>query len=309
MQHPSSLSRKALLNALHAQAVEYPQGVADFISEDYRKWTTLALFDVLKKRGWVLDRHSFVAYADSCENVQELLDLLAAEEELESAQEDELYLVIFELWRRFAGRSQSPEILCDELDYQIQAYDEGHQVDDKIEDAFSDLIQFIQHETHSVKEAKELFSFLNQMCAQDLEIFLFDFLTDQAQAGAFTYAKELHSRFASWVSRPLWWDFLVVHWASSEEASQIFAHLLRQLSRQKDKELLFEILHYLSEHSLLGFFDSFLQLTLRQGVESEEKEELVHLVESYLAHNEGPNQWQLEILDLLKQKSDSTKIS
>jgi len=145
------------------------------------------------------------------------------------------------------------------------------------------------------------------MGAQDLEVFLFDFISDQAAAGAFQYAKELHSRFQPWVFRPLWWDFLAVHWSSNEEAIQLFTHLLRQMNRQKDRELLFEILHYLSEHTLAGFFDSFLQIILREELESGEREELALLIEAYLAHHEGPNQWQIEILDLLKQKASSPK--
>lgn len=307
MEQVSSLSRKALLNALHAQAIEYPQGVPAFICEDYRKWSSSQLFETLKKRGWVLDRLSFVAYADSCESVEELLDLLCAEEEMDSDEEDALFLVLFELWRRFAGRSQSPQIICDELDYQIQAYDEDQQVDDKIEAALSHLAQFIQHETHSQKEAKELFGLLNGMCAQDLEIFLFDFISDQAQAGAFQYAKELHGRFNAWVSKTFWWDFLSVHWSSNEEASELFTRLLRNLNRQNDRELNFEILHYLSEHNIPGFFEPFLQLALRDPLENEEKEELSHLVQAYIAYHEEPYEWQMSLLDLIKQRVGNFK--
>jgi hypothetical protein len=309
MNQESPLSRKALLNALHAQALEYPQGLPAFVLEDYRKWTPKRLFDSLKQKGWVLDRPSFVAYADSCESPEELLDLLCAEEEMDNDEEDELFLVIFELWRRFAGRGQSPEIICDELDYQIQSYDEGEQVDDKIEAALSHLVQFIQHETQTESEAKELFSLLNQMCAQDLEIFLFDFITDQAKAGAFQYAKELHARFNDWISRPLWWDFIVVHWEGNDEASGLLTQLLKQLSRQSDRELVFEILSYLSEHEIPGLFEPFLQLALRMPLEQEEREELTSFIETYSSHHEGPNEWKLGLLDLLKQRVSLSKNS
>lgn len=305
----SSLSRKGLLNALHAQALEYPQGLPAFVLEDYRKWTSPQLFEFLKKRGWMLDRPSFVAYADSCESAEELLDLLAAEEELDRDSEDELYLVIFELWRRFAGRSQSPEIICDELDYQIQAYDEGSQVDDKIEAALSHLVQFIQHETQKASEAQELFGLLNQMCAQDLEIFLFDFITDQAKAGALAYARELHTRFQNWVSKPLWWNFIAIHWIGNDEASALLAHLLKQMDKQSDPDLVFEILSYLSEHDIAMRFEAFLQIALKMSLEQEESEELASFIETYALHHEGWDESKRKFLKLLNQKISVSKNS
>ena len=81
--------------------------------EDLRPLPEETLFSRLGKLGIALDRARFVQFSEGCDTPEDLTDLLlddAADEKMH----DPIYLLLFELWRRFLPERPSLSIFCDE---------------------------------------------------------------------------------------------------------------------------------------------------------------------------------------------------
>src|SRR5581483_1928170 len=68
--------------------------------EDLRPLSLDVLFSRLQKKEIFLDRASFVSYADQFDSPEELSEWLRESVNLEEEEADEIFLLVFELWRR-----------------------------------------------------------------------------------------------------------------------------------------------------------------------------------------------------------------
>lgn len=301
-QPPHVLNRRALYNLLRFQALESQEGIDQWQIEDYRQWTLEKLFEQLSHNGWQLDRASFCAYAECVKSPQELLELLIGEGELNEEQEDKAYLILFELWRRLMPYQEIFEMMCDEIDYQMYAYEIGEQADQKLEAVLSQCVNLLYEQGASVQEAKKMFASICQSCAQDLESFLYDFISDQIEAGALAYAQELYHRFYQFVRQPTWFDLLKVRWSDNHEARLIFQRLYKTLELTPDVDVLFEALSYLSEHDVCGSFNKFFSLATKLDLEEEDRHELSELASIFLEHTEGQSRLRSDLLSVLHER-------
>lgn len=271
--------RKVLYNQLRYQAFISGDPLVGWQLEDMRSFSQEKLLKLLQDRGWQLDKTRFIAFAQSVDTPQELLELLLGEEELEPSVEDQLYLVIFELWRRWVSKSQNIEFIIDELSYRILEYERGVAVDSKIERALSDLLALLIKSCENEKESRLLFGYITNACAGDLEHFIYDFILDQLEAGALIYAKELYAAFKPLVQEKVWFDFLHLFWCDRKQAQALFHEIYHQLAKEIDKDLVFEILHYLNNNRLSSLFEKFAALLKNTDLDPEEKMELDELLE------------------------------
>lgn len=92
----------------------------------WREQSTQFLFDQLHNLGIDLDKSHFLAWARESDSPEDLLNLLAPDnedEEKDSLYMDHLYLILFELWRRFVPERRSLSIVADDIDQTICMYD------------------------------------------------------------------------------------------------------------------------------------------------------------------------------------------
>src|SRR5207253_733099 len=117
------IAQKALYNSLR---MSFLQDTEIFVEpwkiEDYRMLSFEELFLRLHKREIFVDKSTFISYANEFDTPEELAEWLA-ESEVATEDFDQIYLLIFELWRRLIPEKPSVSILCDELDYQIYNFD------------------------------------------------------------------------------------------------------------------------------------------------------------------------------------------
>lgn len=252
--------------------------------EDLRDESLDAIFDRLKVLGVLLDSEGFLSYADTIDTPEDLTDLLT--EDAESVQmHDKVYLLLFELWRRLLPEKQSLSIFCDELDRRIFLYDQGQiQSDENIQDALANLEEILDENTDIGAEPQDVFRSLSEYLANDLESFLFDYITEQMDAGYEYYATELLEGFYPYMTDLKWFDFLRARLVFSEDvnlANQIISLIASELKQEPDLDLQIEILRFMVQTGDRSIFRGLVETTLEQLETEEDFSELMEIVADY----------------------------
>lgn len=257
------MERRALYNSLRINWQMDPTlKVEPWQVEDYRLKSIGQLFQELNSLGIGLDQHHFLAFCDEMETPEDLADMLASEgDEGDHERADQIYLLVFELWRRLVPEKQTLTLFCDEFDHLIDLYDAGQiHSPEPIEDVIGRFIELLSEGKDSGGDPQALFESVLQGCAHDVEGFLYDFIAMQIEADNFPYAEELTEVFLPYVIDGRWFKFLQMQVAAENDPEK--AHLLiQELVKEckKDPELAFnlELLAYLAK---TGEERSFLQL-------------------------------------------------
>lgn len=233
----------------------------------YRQMSSEELFSRLSKLGIFLTEESFLAYGETCDTPEELIDCLWVEEETDEKQE-ESYLITFELWRRYLPKKQSLSLFGDELDHLIYLYDKGELLDEEeLQKALSDLEDILDQSADAGTKPEEIFQMISQYCAHDIETFLYDYIIDQMDSGNETYASELLDGFFDYVEEKKWFDFLKARLfalSDSEESDVLLLGLLEQQEEESDSELCFEICRFLVNRGDTKLFFRTANLLLAQ---------------------------------------------
>lgn len=210
--------------------------------EDFRQLPVETLFKRLHQAKISLDKASFLKFAEECDTPEELAELLLADE-VEEELYDPLYLVIFELWRRFVPEKQSLSIFGDELDYRISLYNQGLlESDEPIQDSLANLLEVLEENTDLGVKPEEIFVAISEFCAHNLEEFLYEYILDLLETGNQLYAEELLEGYLPYCPHSHGLAFLKIR--ASNHPDQVEAILKEKL----DLPLLLDILAYLSIH-------------------------------------------------------------
>ena len=212
------LYTKALYNLLRYNYLEDSSiFLHNWQKEDLREADTFALFERLKNFGISLDKYHFILYAQNCDNPEELARCLIVEKK-SFVERDKIYLVIFELWRRFLKEKVTLSIFCDELDYRIYLYDKNKlETDELIQDGIANLLNILDESLDIGKDPKDIFLSVSKYCAHDLESFLYDYMADQIDENNITYASDLLENFYPFLTNWRWFDFLRVRIAAKSD--------------------------------------------------------------------------------------------
>lgn len=208
------IAQKALYNSLRISWLQDSQvSVEPWKVEDYRALTHEALFSRLQQKDIFLDRHTYKSYAEQFDSPEEMTEWLVGGEELSPEEYDQVYLVIFELWRRLNPEKPSISILCDELDLQMVKYDQAQDERKKedvqaLQDALSSLHTLLEENVDQGMAPVEVFSAISEFCANDIEHFLYDYIADQIDVQDYDYATELLDEFYPFVIDKKWFDLL-----------------------------------------------------------------------------------------------------
>jgi hypothetical protein len=242
-----NIERRALYNLLRMNWLNDPEmEVESWQVEDYRTLAFEILFDRLRQKGFHLERTSFLSYADECDTPEMLTDSISEGEVSDAEEQDEVYLIIFELWRRLVTEKPCLSVFCDELDHLIYLHDQeelGHL--ERLQDALAELQVILdQHVDRGIKPL-EAFESVTCGCANDVGAFLYDFIAEQIDVNNTIYAKDLLEAFSSYVKDKKWFSFLrarLLTLSNAAEANQQIKDLIKKYAKDKDLEFNMELL-------------------------------------------------------------------
>ncbi len=252
------MTRKALYNSLRMSWLQDSTlSLKEWQVEDLRTLSLGELFTRLASYNIRLDRLAFVTYADQFETPEELAESIVGED-IDSEAYDHIYLLVFELWRRLVPEKLSLSLLCDELDYQIFLYDTGAlERLEPLQDALEKITVILEENKESGLSPEELFEAVNEECANDIALFLYDYSSMLLDEAEYEYAKDLIEKFYFYIQDKKWFDFLRVQIVFREDIE--LAHTLLQECIERNKEhpdmqLSLDILHFMIENGEYTLF-------------------------------------------------------
>lgn len=281
-----SIERRALYNLLRMNWLTDPtMAVEPWQVEDYRSLPTPILFDRLKKFSIHLDKASFSVYADDSDSPEDLTDNLVTDLQLKTDQEDQIYLLIFELWRRLISEKPSLSILCNELDHLIYLYDQGTLPNaTDLPDAINNFILVLEENVDQGVPPKEAFELISTYCANDLESFLYDFISDQIDEDNDSYVHDLLDDFSPFLSENKWFELLRARYLGHSHiktAQKIVLDIIENHLNDKDIEFNIELLAFLAETADSTVFKKLLKTTVELIRTEEDFQDILHICEDY----------------------------
>lgn len=301
------METKTLYNLLRFSSLRDPGVSAEaWQVADYRQMSLEAIFQALNHHEISLDRMSFCALADEIESPEELTDYLIADRSLDTQTHDQIYLLLFELWRRFVPEKLCLSIFCDELDYLIDLYDRGELANSEpLEDALANLTVLLEDNTEEKSNPKEVFELIGNRCANDLEMFLYDFMTDQIENKDVPYAAELLEDFGPYVKDSKWFELLkarIFSFTDLPQANLLIRKLMRRLSDKPDLEFNMEVLSVFLQGCERDLFFAIVNQTLPLLQTEEEFQDLIAISADYF-HFIDEDQQETILLQMLKERS------
>jgi hypothetical protein len=285
----NAIERRALYNLLRMNWLNEPTlSVEPWQVEDYRSLPLQTLFDRLKQFKIHLDRMSFVAYADECDSPENLVDHLVGDRNLSTTQEDEAYLLIFELWRRLMSEKPSLSILCNELDYQIHLYDQ-QQVENPLalQNALTHFVQALDENSDQGIPPQDILKLISNYCANDIETFLYDFISEQIDEGNEVYARELLDDFDAYLGNNKWFKLLRIRLCEqmhNKTAQKIAGEIIEEHLHDHDLDYNLEFLSILVEMGDQAIFHLILKHTLPLIKREEEFRDLLSIAMDHCHH-------------------------
>lgn len=259
------IERRALYNLMRMNWLRDPSMTATpWQVEDYRELSINMLYQRLHLHGLQLDKEHFLNLADEVDTPEELTALLLEDTETppEPTVYDQIYLLLFELWRRYITDRPCLSIFCDELDHKIHNYDMEKQSDrESIQDIISNLQTILDENTDKGVDPHSVFKLFSSNCAHDLESFLYDYINDQLDNGNDNYAVELIDGFIGYVEDIKWYEFLRLRLLMNDpraDGKRLLGHLIDRYAEEKDLEFNLELLAFMVK---AGNRDLFIKLT------------------------------------------------
>lgn len=245
------IQRRALYNLLRQNwLLDADTEAEEWQIEDYRELSLEKLFQRLSDLELPLDRNSFLAFAEECDSPEDLTDqLLLDRDDLDPSEQDRVYLVIFELWRRILPERLCLSVFCDELDHQINLYDRGDlQRSESIQDVLANLQEVLDENADQGVDPVEVFNAVSEGCANNIDGFLYDFISDLLDDGNVSYAAELVDGLYNYIPDKKWFDFLrarILVETDPKTANALFAKLIGDVATDPDLEFCLEILAFM----------------------------------------------------------------
>lgn len=259
------IERRALYNLMRMNWLRDPSMTATpWQVEDYRELSLNMLHQRLHVHGLEIDKAHFLSLAEGVDTPEELTSLLLEDSETppEPTVYDQIYLLLFELWRRYVTDRPCLSIFCDELDHQIHHYDmEKHSDRESIQDILSNLQIILDENTDKGADPHSVFKLISSNCAHDLESFLYDYISDQLDNGNDTYANELIDGAIGYVADIKWYEFLRLRLLMGDprtDGKRLLGHLIERYSEEEDLEFNLELLTFMIK---AGNRELFIKLT------------------------------------------------
>lgn len=261
-----AIERRALYNSLKLNWLRDPSAqVERWQVEDLRVFPEDALFWRLKTLNWPLSKEHFLTLAESYHSPEEMVEDLVGDGETQSATYDQVYLTLFELWRRLMPEKQTLSIFCDELDHQIYLHDQqAGKESQALVDVINELLVVLNENADAGISPQTCMESILAHSAHDVEEFLYDYITDQIEVRNFTYAHDLIEGFYPYVSDVKWFDFLNVQLEIIHDGLETFTAFQGIMKKVKTPSLdfYFEILAFLTQYGDQTTFAFFVKKAL-----------------------------------------------
>jgi hypothetical protein len=262
-----TVEKRALYNLLRMNWLnDTSLNVETWQVEDYRSLPLAELFERLKGLDIHLDKNSFIAHADFYQSPEELNSHLIGDRRFTAIQEDRLYLLVFELWRRLIDEKPSISIFCDELDQLIFSYDHNQLENPTLlQNALSNLLLILDENVDEGIEPEEAFKLISNYCANDLQTFLYDFIAEQIDEQNESYAHELLDDFGCYLKGDKWFSFLkarVFSHSNPRTAQRLFIQLIEDQEEDQDLEFHLELLVCMPEIGTPQLFNRLASQTI-----------------------------------------------
>lgn len=302
------INRRPLYNSLRMNWILDPTlEVEPWQIEDYRSLPLDEIFERLEEKDIHLDKSSFIAFAENLDTPEEMADGLLEDLPNDVAVHDQVYLLIFELWRRLLPEKTCLSIFCDELDHQIHLYDQGQTANaEAIQDTLANLQVILDENTDEGVDPHEALDCIDAGCANDVESFLYDFIAEQIDNDNLPYATELLEGFGCYVRDVKWFEFLrarILSATDPKEANQIVRNLVNTetASNKPNLEFNFELLSFLVRVGDKETFDSLVKSSANLIKAEEDFQDLVSIsADFYHCLDRDPIEQQLQ--NILKKR-------
>jgi hypothetical protein len=276
------LQTKALYNVLRRNWLADPSTfIESWQVEDYREFSTYEIFEQLEALGLSLSGENFLIYAENYTNPEELTDFIWTKKE----HKDQVYLLIFELWRRLVPEKQSLSIFCDELDHRIELYEKDSEAQSSaMENMMLRLEEVLNENADEGKKPQSIFQTLSLYCAHDVETFLYEYISDEIDSGNTLYAAELLEDFYHYLSDVAWFDFLRARLLAAtdpHEANIVIKSILEEIKDVPDLDLLLEMASFLTAHGDPHLFYQAVRQAFELILTEEDFQELLAIVADY----------------------------
>lgn len=285
MEH--SVEKRALYTLLRSSQPKNRNGSpSSWETDDYRAFSLEELFKRLKQNHCSLNRADFLAYAETCDSPEALAHLLMGDQELSSEEEDRLYLLLFELWRRLMPEHPSLSILGEELDHQIARFDAGDS--GAVEGVMQILERVVQVLDDNIDEGIPpgvAFQEFERYSANDLEVFVYDFASELIEEGDRAYAQDLAEQFEELLAHRPWFLLLKLRLMEDsrgvalEKAAQ---ELLGHDFSDAGAAFYIEFLSLVAQLEIDSLFCPIFEAAVRLVQSPEEREDLQEIVHTYL---------------------------
>lgn len=212
--------------------------------ENFRNFSLDELLKRLELLEIDLTKNDFLQLASQLETPE---DFYLCFENASCKQKDQIYLLLFELWRRWLPEKPSLSIFCDELDHRIEAYYGGDlQCDEKIQSSLAHLKEIFHENVDQGLDPIEIFQGISEHLAHNLEQFLYSYIFEVLEAGSFLYASELIEMFSPYVRDSSSFEFLYAKLLFKTDFLEAKEFLHKLLKKELKKDLLLKILEFLS---------------------------------------------------------------
>lgn len=300
------IQRRALYNLLRLNWVSDTSIAAQpWQVEDYRKMSFDLLLDRLREKGFYLDKTSFLALADSVDTPEDFTDELMDDSSANAEEQDQVYLLVFELWRRLKTEKPCLSVFCDELDYQIHLYDLGvNEGYESIQDSLANLQVILDENTDQGVNPNEAFKIVSEGCANDIEAFLYDFISEQIDNHNESYASELIDAFYGYVSKVKPFDFLRarIMAVSDADAANKLVRQIVQSDKSPNLDFYFDLLAFMIQNGEEDLFQFIVKKIVPLLQTEEDFHDLLAICADFY-HCLDREKVEQDILELQKQRS------
>jgi len=301
-----NIEKRALYNALRMNWLEdRSMDVEPWQVEDYREMDLPLLFSRLRQHSINLDENSFASLSDEVDTPEELTEALLSDREVDEKEEDRIYLLIFELWRKLKSGKPCLSVFCDELDHQIYLYDNGLiENPEQIEDILANLEMILDENADEGADPAEVLETISRGLASDIEAFLYDFICEQADNENYSYASDLLESFDEYLSHSKWFDLLKVkiYIATDPESGEaLMEQLAEEALEEKDLEFNLELLNEMVHGGKEENFARLAETNLGLLEKEEDFKDLLQISADYLSCLDFDRQEQ-EVLQLLQKR-------
>lgn len=273
--------------------------------EDYRSLTLPSLFERLKKLSIDLDENSFIAYSNDCNAPEDLTEFLIGDNEISPDLEDKIYLLVFELWRRLVTETPSLSVFCDELDYQIYLYDNQLTTDiEPLQASLEQLSVILDENVDQGIPIEEVYKLITDYCANDIETFLYDFISDQMDQENLFYVQDLLESFHIYFKGNKWFSLLrarLSSFSSVGAAHKMLAQLIEEYADGGDLEFNLELLSFTVVTGPHGFFQEIVEISIPLIKKEEDFQDLLGICIDYY-HRLDLDEIEMVIQGILKKR-------